>query len=645
MKILTSCVLLIFLLLHSCCRSSSQLEEALIAAKDNRQELEKVLFHYEHDSLKLKSAEFLIRNMPAHNSYVGEGINKYYDAVDSILNLGIGIWEKRDALDKMTPNYISVFKTASDVDIITADFLISNIDTAFSLWKNGEWATHVSFDDFCEYLLPYKSLELQILDNWREYLKNKYGNSLKNLHYCDMYKNSAIWAAHIINTNLKNEISPYLLEYHIPSIQRMSSKVHTSFGSCHDYVQIADAVLKSVGIPAAIDFTPQWPFRGLGHYWNVVLANNGKCVPFDGADSNPGESFHLDEKMAKVYRITYAINLELDKLLKTEPFVPEVFNSPCLRDVTAEYMKTVDIAVKVNQRDSKYAYLAVFNNHNWAPVSFGKIENGKAFFNDLGTDIVYLPVCYGKTGIEPVGDPFLLTSRGEINKFRPDNNALQSMSLYRKYPLFKHVYNVADRIVEGEFQASDNELFRNATVMHKIENWGTRGEEVLLPSSPQAYRYWRYFHPWVTFCNIAEIAFVERDSHQVIRGKIIGTEGSWANDPKNCKGAAFDGDLLTWFDAPAPTEGWVGMDFGRPVSIEKIIYTPRGDGNTIEIGDEYELFYWGDNQWNSLGRQIATTVRLEYEDIPSGTLYLLRDLTKGKEERIFEYKERKQQFW
>lgn len=74
---------------------------------------------------------------------------------------------------------------------------------------------------------------------------------------------------------------------------------------------------------------------------------------------------------------------------------------------------------------------------------------GKAFFNDLGTDIVYLPVCYGKTGIEPVGDPFLLTSRGEINKFRPDNNALQSMSLYRKYPLFKHVYNVADRIVEN----------------------------------------------------------------------------------------------------------------------------------------------------------------------------------------------------
>ena len=37
----------------------------------------------------------------------------------------------------------------------------------------------------------------------------------------------------------------------------------------------------------------------------------------------------------------------------------------------------------------------------------------------------------------------------------------------------------------------------------------------------------------------------------------------------------------------------------------KIIYTPRGDGNTIGIGDEYELFYWTDHHWASLGKQIA----------------------------------------
>ena len=49
-----------------------------------------------------------------------------------------------------------------------------------------------------------------------------------------------------------------------------------------------------------MDFTPQWPFLDLGHSWNVLLANNGKNIPFSGAESNPGEPHKLGEKMAKV---------------------------------------------------------------------------------------------------------------------------------------------------------------------------------------------------------------------------------------------------------------------------------------------------------------------------------------------------------
>ena len=46
-----------------------QLENALSFATFNRLELEKVLKHYEHDSLKLEAAKFLIRNMPHCYSY------------------------------------------------------------------------------------------------------------------------------------------------------------------------------------------------------------------------------------------------------------------------------------------------------------------------------------------------------------------------------------------------------------------------------------------------------------------------------------------------------------------------------------------------------------------------------------------------
>lgn len=638
-------VLAIYFLLSCSDSEESQLGNSLTMAKGNRQELEKVLQYYKDDSLKFEAAKFLISNMSAHYTYGDKRIIEYYNVVDSILNLDLKMGEKRDIIEKMTSTYESVFRVVPDVEIIPASFLISNIDAAFAQWGNGEWATHVSFDDFCEYLLPYKSFDLQILDDWRGYLKGNYTIGLENLYCCDIYRNSAISATQIINSNLKNSLRPYLLQYRMPSIQRMSSKLLMPFGICQDYVHIVDAVLKSNGVPAAIDFTPQWSFRSLGHYWNVVLANNGKFIPFDGADSNPGEPFHLNERMAKVYRITYGINAELSKLAEEEQFIPEVFSSPCIKDVTKDYMNTGDISLNLEKVNHKYVYLAVFNDYNWKPVAFGTIQNGIAVFKDMGFGSVYLPVCYDKDGMKPIGDPFLYTYNGQIRKFAPQVNNLQTMSLYRKYPLFKHVYNIANRIVGGEFQAANNNSFQDAVVVHKIKKLGTKGEEVLLPYTEQKYRYWRYYNSLIVFSNIAEIAFVERESHLVNKGTIIGTKGSWGNNPYTCKEAAFDNDLLTWFDSPTATDGWVGIDFGKPVDIEKIIYTPRGDGNTIEIGDEYELFYWGNNQWNSLGRKTATTVRLNYDNVPSGTLYLLRDLTKGVEERIFEYKDSTQFFW
>ena len=262
----------------------------------------------------------------------------------------------------------------------------------------------------------------------------------------------------------------------------------------------------------------------------------------------------------------------------------------------------------------------------------------------MGRDVVYLPVSCEDGETKPIGEPFLLTARGEIKVLTPQMEKIQTVVLSRKYPLYKHVYEISQRIVGGMFQASDYVDFKDTVNFHRIEKWGTRGEEVEIRSRG-AYRYWRFFNPRDSHCNVAEIAFIDRATHQPVYGDIIGTEGSWQNNPAKCKEAAFDNDLLTAFDGSDGVQAWVGMDFGRPVDIEKIIYTPRGDGNTIEIGNEYELFYWGNDQWNSLGKRVATTVRLQYDNVPTGTLYWLRNLTKGKEERVFEYKDGKQVFW
>lgn len=633
-------------LLFASCKNEPQLEKALVLAKNNRTELEKVLAFYKDDSLKLEAAKFLIKNMPGHYSYT-EAVDTYYNAVEMLLEKKYPIKDTRDSLEKLSESFdASVFKTVPDVEVVKAELLIATIEEAFMHWNYGDWTSQLTYQDFCEFLLPYKSMELQSLDNWRTLCLGHYNEGLDELQYCDLYKNSIVRAVCEVNRNLRNGVQPYLLEYDAPAVQRLPTKMRIPFGVCDDYVQIATCVMRSNGIPVAIDFTPQWAARASGHSWNVILPNDGKCIPFSGVGSDPGEPHMADERMAKVYRRTYAKNPVLEELVESEKEenLPEAFKAPFFKDVTSEYMHCSDVALNIQNCKSKYAYLSVFDNRDWFPIAFGKVRNGKVLFKDMGRNVVYLPVTCENGETKPVGGPFLLTARGEIKPMMPEMDKMQTVVLSRKYPVYKHVYEISRRIVGGMFQASAYEDFRDTVNFHRIEKWGTTGEEVKIRSRG-SYRYWRLFNPSDVHCLIAEISFIDRETHEPIRGNIIGTEGSWCNGPKKCKEAAFDNDLLTSFDGPDGVHAWVGMDFGRLVDIEKIVYTPRGDGNTIEVGDEYELFYWGSGQWNSLGRQIATAVRLQYDNVPTGALYWLRNLTKGKEERIFEYKEEKQVFW
>lgn len=74
------------------------------------------------------------------------------------------------------------------------------------------------------------------------------------------------------------------------------------------------------------------------------------------------------------------------------------------------------------------------------------------------------------------------------------------------------------------------------------------------------------------------------------------------------------------------------------------MYMPRNDDNFVRIGDCYELFYWGEGCWNSLGKKIAEKPFLPYDGIPSGALLYLHDSTRGEEELIFHMEDGKQVF-
>jgi len=130
-------------------------------AGSNQSELKKVIRHYSHhaaDSLKLKAAIFLIENMDVHYSYKSEQWEKFQVELDKL-------FKKEHEESKLTQGFDSISKKydlsdvtyLSDLETIKAGFLIRSIDYAFEKWKTP-YAKHLTFDEFCEYLLPYRAL-------------------------------------------------------------------------------------------------------------------------------------------------------------------------------------------------------------------------------------------------------------------------------------------------------------------------------------------------------------------------------------------------------------------------------------------------------------------------------------------------------
>jgi hypothetical protein len=62
----------------------------------------------------------------------------------------------------------------------------------------------------------------------------------------------------------------------------------------------------------------------------------------------------------------------------------------------------------------------------------------------------------------------------------------------------------------------------------------------------------------------------------LLSGTVIGVNGSWEDNPKATRDAAFDFDPETFFDAPAGTSvPWLGLDLGSPATVTAIKFVPR----------------------------------------------------------------------
>ncbi|TGX81332.1 hypothetical protein E5358_10905 [Palleniella muris] len=637
---ITTVLASLLLVLTSC---NDRATETLSLAGQNQTELLEVIDHYAKngDRGKQEAAMFLIENMKNHSYVESEAVDSFMARVRS-LDTDVNadslsrIWATVKQYDKPVVRL--------DAKTITCRMLVDNIDRAMARWQKAAWRDNVDFDKFCRYILPYRMLDEQLSEGWRDTLYNEYHPIIEGVK--DMKK--AFYLVHnAVSERFKR--TPFDMVY-LADILKLRKIGH---GSCVQHCIYEAAVMRALALPVAVDGIEAWAnYSKNGHMWVALIADDGTYTvakndsvarKMNYIDSSVFEMKNQPEadypyntgfkkRCFKINRYTYEYNDVKYADNETDKMTRNHFTQPWTVDVTRDYMKCheVEITTDIN---AEYAYLCTFRTgRGWVPAVFAKRDNGRFVFHDMTDSVMYLPV-FSKDGkMLPISNPFFLTN-GEKQIVCPKYDEKTEMKLDRKYPLTPHFISYWPPIRGARFEAANTPDFSDADVLHVVQETPLMVNYVNVDSKKR-YRYVRYVSPENKNPGISELQLSYKGKR--IAGMPFGD--STLNDMNN----AFDGDYLTVTEAHVPFS--FGMDFGRTVNIDKLMFSPKTDANFIIPGNKYELLYY-DMGWKTLGVKTASSNVMEYYDAPSGALYILRNRTTGNEERIFSYDNGQQIWW
>lgn len=624
-------------------KEDKSLNNALELAGENRQELKKVLLHYKNDSLKLKAAQFLIENMQYHYYFKSDRFELLKKQMYTVISgyvfreNEVQTYAKREVAKLSNTD----FQIKNDAQTITAQYLINNIDFAFAVWQKQPWGKSISFDVFCQDILPYR-IDDEPLEEWREEYYNYFQPILDSL----MTDSSALSACQIIYDTIDKQKWYFIQELGTPHIGG-KALLNYRYGSCREYSDIALYAMRALGIAGGINLILQNPnFYFTHHYWNYLRDAEGKLIRFELYSDRP-DCVDDPRLRGKVYKRCFDLPKTTLPYLYPDKEIPKTLQNLFLTDaISAEYYSgyNIDIPIRKNEQKDNILYLCVFNRTTWIPVCWTEIEDGNATFLSVEPDIIFLPAYYIEGKIYPVSDPVSVGKDFKLKTFDTKFTQYEEITVTRKSYTRPNLKEIGQLAINGKFQGANRADFKDAITLHTIEEKPEMKYYEFDIDSTRKFRYVRYLSPDdSTCCNMAEIQFYTSGG-QVLKGTIIGSDGFGGNDPKLTKEALFDGDPLTYFESREPKGAWGGLDLKRQQPIAKIRYLFRNDDNTIRDGDRYELLYLSkDKTMQSLGVQYGNREqRLTFKNVPKGALLWLHNHTRGQEECFFLYENNKQ---
>lgn len=634
-----------------------------------------VLAHYRFidcDTLKYQAAQFLLDNMKYHTTMeelvsVPDSLELYRHSVDSVyyafvkdVSMDDMPWDSINSLKEKWHAYIKEHPLPdatvtriiqADANVVDADFLIEHIDNAFHMWRTSKYAKGLSFEDFKELLLPYRSVEgygfLQTGAELHE-LFGKYldANKSKNLlDFIDFYN------THICNLR---DMGGKTTRQETAGVYDLYTR---DFHDCVDIASYGCNILRSCGLPSAVEYNIC--YRSFeGRHYMVAVADSGRWKVFSPESSLPEEKNDGFLEAANVYRTTFAAQHNTPYFLHAKgEYVPPVLSDPCIKDVTSRLRTTTHLSLPFREKTTNHlAYLATFNrsSEGLLPVTWGEIKEGKVTFEHVIPGLLYFPIYYPGEAYRPFGEPFYVTVEGRRPVVHPIINVCTSeedgnLLLTRKFPRKPNMIRVAEELVGGTFWGANKPDFSDAVVLKRITEVPLPLLQDLTFNRTGKYQYYRFQAPEEhPHANISMLEWLSPSALGYVNAMVpsrlhitepkdtillsdhyakLLDEDSW--DKMSWK-AEYDGNMTTSPGAYPNITLWLK----EPQVVTGVRFAPLNADNGIHARDCYELFYW-DGGWRSFGTQVARYEYVVFPDVSQNKLYWLKNLTAGKEEMPF----------
>lgn len=653
-----------------------RLEAALDSAGTNRTALLAVLDHYRGDKEKYRAACFLIANMSFQNR--PGRILSYDPKVDSLRmqadrrlygvlgTLPDSAWSgvrKDKAFQERAKRFRdsiahTVFgqpqvevRPLCDAATIDSAFLFAHIEHAFRLRRENPRVAAMDFDDFCERILPYRSINDYPMVCPATELAGFYG---KYLCRDDTASVRTVVARYNSVENLLRYIhGSYPLSDNIGWGELCFSGIH----DCVDIAFYGAAVLRACGVPALVGYNSANKLSPSHHYHVAVTDEQGHWRTFSPEAHMPLYRDKGFDRSANIFYLYFGRRDKNPYSLRNpgEP-IPAALSNPCLEDHSEKIKPVVKLSLPFGYpTPNRLAYLACFHSQDgFIPVTWGIIDKERhcAEFEKVVPDNIYFPVyCTGKDRMVLFGEPFRITTDNRADKgYRmeriwPDSAETRTVQalLKRKFPLKGSERRLMEQVVGTYVVASDDKNFARADTLAVIDSLEGNSWQDLRLKGKKPYRHYKIVaSPRDRHIRLSEVEFLTRRSYgyeNVISATpLVGRKDSVPMDRLMAEPLSVCGKRREYDrneqTAPEPYSTIV-FHLQEPQTVEVLRFAVKNSGNALAQYDNYQLFELKDGKWNLVWTKMGMDDALRTCTLRTNTLYWLHDLSRGIEELPF----------